>query len=297
VCDGFVGNIALKVSEGLAETIVEMLKRELMEKAQDKGGASIFKDVFKSFVKGLIIPNTEAPPLLGIGKPCIISHGRSTSKAIKNAIRVAGAFHGKGILDVISAEFSKDLARGSLLPLMSRITGTGSYVPEKVLDNFALAKKVDTSDEWITARTGIKARRTVTSGQTNSDMCLEASKRALQSAGLKPKDIDLIIVATMSGDMPMPSTAAILQTKLGAKHAAAFDINAACSGFCTAFRWLTSLSGPALHKSCSSSGRKSIHVFLTGKTGPPVCCSVTAPALWCLSRQGEKGHIVHTSSY
>jgi 3-oxoacyl-[acyl-carrier-protein] synthase-3 len=114
---------------------------------------------------------------------------------------------------------------------MSRITGTGSYVPEKVLDNSDLEKKVNTSDEWITERTGIKARRTVSAGQTNSDMCLEASKRALQSAGLRPKDIDLIIVATMSGDMPMPSTAAILQYKLNAKNAAAFDINAACSGF------------------------------------------------------------------
>ena len=117
------------------------------------------------------------------------------------------------------------------MPLMSRITGTGSYVPEKVIDNFDLEKKVDTSDEWITERTGIKERRTVTAGQTNSDLCLEASKRALQAAGIKPRDIDLIIVATMSGDMPMPSTAAILQSKLGAKNAAAFDINAACSGF------------------------------------------------------------------
>ena len=115
------------------------------------------------------------------------------------------------------------------MSLMSRITGTGSYLPEKVINNFDLEKKVDTTDEWITERTGIKARRAVSTGQTNSDMCLEASKRALQSAGLKPKDIDLIIVATMSGDMPMPSTAAILQNKLGAKNAAAFDINAACS--------------------------------------------------------------------
>lgn len=117
------------------------------------------------------------------------------------------------------------------MPLKSRITGTGSYVPEKVLNNFELEKKVDTSDEWITERTGIKERRIVQTGQTNSDLCLEASKRALQAAGLKPKELDLIIVATMSGDMPMPSTAAVLQHKLGAKNAAAFDINAACSGF------------------------------------------------------------------
>lgn len=117
------------------------------------------------------------------------------------------------------------------MPLKSRITGTGSYVPHKVLNNFDLEKKVDTSDEWITERTGIRERRIARKDEANSDLCLEASKRALEAAVVKAKDIDMIIVATMSGDMPMPSTAAILQNKLGAKNAAAFDVNAACSGF------------------------------------------------------------------
>ncbi len=113
----------------------------------------------------------------------------------------------------------------------SKITGTGSYVPEKVLDNSDLEKKVDTSDEWITERTGIRQRRIARDRQTNSDLCLEASRQALHAAGVKPREIDLIIVATMSGDMPMPSTASILQRKLGAPNAGAFDLNAACSGF------------------------------------------------------------------
>ena len=117
------------------------------------------------------------------------------------------------------------------MPLKSRITGTGSFVPDKIISNFDLEKKVDTSDKWITERTGIKERRIVRDDETNSDLCLEASKKALQAAGAGPEEIDMIIVATMSGDMPMPSTAAILQNKLGAKNAAAFDINAACSGF------------------------------------------------------------------
>lgn len=120
---------------------------------------------------------------------------------------------------------------GKRLRLKSRITGTGSYLPENIVTNFDLEKKVDTSDEWITERTGIKERRIVNDGETNSDLCLEASKQALQAAGAKPKEIDLIIVTTMSGDMPMPSTASILQRKLGARNAAAFDLNAACSGF------------------------------------------------------------------
>jgi 3-oxoacyl-[acyl-carrier-protein] synthase-3 len=120
---------------------------------------------------------------------------------------------------------------GKRLPLRSRITGTGSYAPENILTNHDLEKKVDTSDEWITERTGIKERRVAGDTETTSDLCLEASKRALHAADLKPGEIDLIIVATMSGDMPMPSTASLLQKKLHAKNAAAFDLNAACSGF------------------------------------------------------------------
>jgi 3-oxoacyl-[acyl-carrier-protein] synthase-3 len=119
----------------------------------------------------------------------------------------------------------------STFQIRSGITGTGSYVPKKVLNNFDLEKIVGTSDQWITERTGIKERRIAESAEAASDLGVEASKRALQSAGLKPKEIDMIIVATMSGDMPMPSTASFLQKKLGVKNAAAFDINAACSGF------------------------------------------------------------------
>ncbi len=115
--------------------------------------------------------------------------------------------------------------------LRSKIIATGSYVPERVLTNFDLEKMVDTSDEWITERTGIKERRIADKGQSTSDLAYEASKNALKQAGLKAKDIDLIVVATVTGDMPVPSTACILQGKLNAKNAAAFDINAACSGF------------------------------------------------------------------
>jgi len=117
------------------------------------------------------------------------------------------------------------------LPLRSKISGTGSYVPKKVLDNFDIAKKINTSDDWIIERTGIKERRIASDSEAASDLCYEASKRALKAAEIKPRDIDLIIVATISGDMPMPSTASMLQKKLGANKAGAFDLNAACSGF------------------------------------------------------------------
>ena len=99
------------------------------------------------------------------------------------------------------------------------------------MKNCDLEKIVDTSDEWITSRTGIKERRILEEGKAASDMAVEASKKALEDAGLDPSDIDLVIVATMTGDMITPSTACIVQDKLGCKNAAAFDISAACSGF------------------------------------------------------------------
>lgn len=117
------------------------------------------------------------------------------------------------------------------MQLRSRITGTGSYVPEKVLTNLDLEKMVDTSDEWITERTGIKERRIARKVEAASDLGSEAAKRALYRAGVKPRDIDMIIVATVTGDMPLPSTASIIQSKLDAKNAGAFDLNATCSGF------------------------------------------------------------------
>jgi 3-oxoacyl-[acyl-carrier-protein] synthase-3 len=113
----------------------------------------------------------------------------------------------------------------------SRIVSTGSYLPEKVLSNCDLEKMVDTSDQWIVERTGIRERRIADKDQAASDLAYEASKLAVDRAGLRPEDIDLIIVATVTGDMLFPSTACFLQQKLGAVNASGFDINAACSGF------------------------------------------------------------------
>ena len=118
----------------------------------------------------------------------------------------------------------------------SRITGTGSYVPPRRLTNADLAaelaaKGVETSDEWIVERTGIRARHFAADGVYSSDLALEACKSALQAAGLQASDIDLIIVATSTPDMVFPSTACILQNKLGANGGAAFDVQAVCSGF------------------------------------------------------------------
>ncbi|HSU53906.1 MAG TPA: beta-ketoacyl-ACP synthase III [Candidatus Dormibacteraeota bacterium] len=111
------------------------------------------------------------------------------------------------------------------------ITGVGSYVPAKILTNAELEKKVETSDEWITTRTGIKERRIAAKDEFTSDLATKAAQRAMQQAGITAEQIDLIIVATITPDMPFPSTACLVQQKLGAHRAAAFDLEAACSGF------------------------------------------------------------------
>jgi len=111
------------------------------------------------------------------------------------------------------------------------ITGIGSYVPERVLTNADLEKIVNTSDEWIITRTGIKERRMADEGEHTSTMAVKAAHRALEQAGLAAADLDLIVVATITPDMPFPATACLVQRELGANKAAAFDLEAACSGF------------------------------------------------------------------
>ncbi|WP_026487225.1 beta-ketoacyl-ACP synthase III [Caldanaerobius polysaccharolyticus] len=111
------------------------------------------------------------------------------------------------------------------------IIGTGHYVPQKVVTNFDLMKMVDTSDEWIRTRTGIRERRIADENTATSDLAAQAAERAIQDAGIDADDIDMIIVSTVTPDMNFPSTACIVQEKIGAQRAFAFDIEAACSGF------------------------------------------------------------------
>jgi 3-oxoacyl-[acyl-carrier-protein] synthase III len=115
--------------------------------------------------------------------------------------------------------------------MRSIVRGVGSYLPVRVVSNEELSKTVDTSDEWIRQRVGIRQRHFAAEGEFTSDLATEAAKRALQHAGLTPDDIDLIIVATTTPDLTFPATATIVQRKLGMHHGAAFDIQAVCSGF------------------------------------------------------------------
>ncbi|PLY02515.1 MAG: 3-oxoacyl-ACP synthase [Desulfuromonas sp.] len=111
------------------------------------------------------------------------------------------------------------------------VAGTGSYVPEKVLTNFDLEKFLDTNDEWIVTRTGISERHIAADDENTSDLAVNAARNALEAAGWNAEDLELIVVGTITGDYPWPATSCIVQHKLGASNAAAYDVSAACSGF------------------------------------------------------------------
>lgn len=115
--------------------------------------------------------------------------------------------------------------------MYSRIVGTGSYLPERIVTNAELESRIDTSDEWIVARTGIQARHVAADEEMTSDLALQAGRKAMQSAGVSADEVDLIIVATTTPDMVFPSTACLLQQKLGINQGAAFDVQAVCTGF------------------------------------------------------------------
>lgn len=137
------------------------------------------------------------------------------------------------------------------------ILGTGHYVPERVLSNADLEKIVDTSDEWIFSRTGMRERRVAAPDQATSDLCAEAGRRALEDAGVSASEIDLVIVATVTPDYLVPATSCMVQVKLGLKNAGAFDLEAACSGFVSAL---------AIASSMIAAGRINRALIIGGET-------------------------------
>ena len=161
----------------------------------------------------------------------------------------------------------------------AHVTGWGRYAPAQVLTNADLERMVDTSDEWIGSRTGIRERRVAAANETTASMAAVAGLRAIRTAGIEPDDIDLILLATLTPDYWMPSTAALVKEAIGNTKAAAFDVMAACSGFVYALR-----DGPGVHlrpaspSTSSSSARSCSPGSSTTPTGAPASCSATGPA-------------------
>ncbi|MBN2547088.1 MAG: ketoacyl-ACP synthase III [Spirochaetes bacterium] len=133
---------------------------------------------------------------------------------------------------------------------MIKVLGTGSYLPEKILSNHELSKMVDTTDEWIYKRTGIKERRIASDNEATSDLAVKAAEKALKNSNLKPKDIELIIVGTSTPDYSIPAVAPIIQRKLKCSNAFAFDVNSVCTSFTVAFINAYGLLSSGLYKNC-----------------------------------------------
>jgi 3-oxoacyl-[acyl-carrier-protein] synthase-3 len=149
--------------------------------------------------------------------------------------------------------------------LRSRIVGTGSYLPAKVLTNHDLERMVETNDEWIVSRTGIRERRIAADHEATSDLSFHAAQRALEAAGLRARDLDLIVVATLTPDAQLPATAVYLQHRLGAKKAAAFDVAAACTGFIYGLAVVDGLIRTGVAKNCLLVGAEVLSRFLNWK--------------------------------
>ncbi len=170
------------------------------------------------------------------------------------------------------------------------IVGTGSYLPERILTNEELEEMVDTSHEWIHTRTGMVERRIAADGETTSDMAAEAARAAMASAGVEAEDIDLIIVATVTPDMPFPSTACLVQNSLGVKGALCFDLEAACSGFLYAMETARGMIASGLYDTALIVGAEKMSA-VTDWADRATCVLFGdgAGAAVLQSRSGEKG--------
>lgn len=172
------------------------------------------------------------------------------------------------------------------------IAGTGSQLPARVLDNREFEQWIDTSDEWIVQRTGIRQRRWVGEGEQTSDLCLSAARKALEAANVRPEEIDLVIVGTLTPDYLLPACACLVQDRLGAKSAGAFDVSAACTGFLTALHTAESFIAAGRAKRVLAIGAESLSRFLDIKDrssciifGDGAGAAVLMP--WEECRQGE----------
>lgn len=179
----------------------------------------------------------------------------------------------------------------------SKIAGIGSYLPEKVLTNFDLEKMVDTNNDWIVERTGIKNRHIAADGVGVSDLGYEATLKALKMAGLTAQDIDMIIVCTVSGDQVMPSTACTLQSKLGCRNIVSFDLSAACSGFVYGLSVADQFIRTGMMKHVLVVGGEVLHPFVNYEDRETCILFGDAAGAWILSRTDKDDKNIIMSSH
>lgn len=166
----------------------------------------------------------------------------------------------------------------------SKVSGIGSYLPEKVLTNFDLEKMVDTNNDWIVERTGIKNRHIAADNQATSDLAYEASIKALKMANLTAQDIDMIVVATVSPDQVMPSTACVLQSRLGCRNIFSFDLTAACSGFVYGLSVADQFIKTGMYKHILVVGGETLHPLVNYKDRETCILFGDGAGAWIVSR-------------
>jgi 3-oxoacyl-[acyl-carrier-protein] synthase-3 len=169
--------------------------------------------------------------------------------------------------------------------LRSVVLGCGSYLPRRILTNAELARQIDTSDEWIVQRTGIRQRHIAEDGEFTSHLAINAAQAALANAGVDAQSIDLIVLATSTPDNTFPATAVAVQHGLGINHGAAFDLQAVCSGFVFAVATADNFLRCGAYKRALVMAPKPFRESWTGMTAAPACCSGTAPARSCSMRR------------
>lgn len=176
------------------------------------------------------------------------------------------------------------------------VIGCGCYVPEQVLTNFDLEGMVETSDEWITTRTGISERRMAAEGQATSDLALPAAREALEDAGLEAADLDAILCATMTPDMNFPSTAAFLQGQLGAAPCAAFDVSAACSGYIYALAQARGMIAAGMARNILVAGTETLTKFTNyqDRTSCILFGDGAGATVLTAAEPGASGEVLHT---
>ncbi|MBL7555408.1 MAG: ketoacyl-ACP synthase III [Bdellovibrionaceae bacterium] len=179
----------------------------------------------------------------------------------------------------------------------SKVAGVGSYLPEKVLTNFDLEKMVDTNNDWIIERTGIKHRHIAADGVGTSDLAYEATLKALKMSGLSAHDLDMIIVCTVSPDQVMPSTACVLQSKLGCRNIMAFDLSAACSGFIYGLSVADQFIRTGVYKNILVVGGEVLHPFVNYEDRETCILFGDGAGAWILSRTEKENPNVIMSSH
>ena len=178
----------------------------------------------------------------------------------------------------------------------ARIVGIGAYAPKRILTNHELGKMVDTSDEWIVQRTGIRERHVVEEGEAPSDLALRAARQAIERAEVAPEEIDLIVVGTTTGDMAFPTTGNVLQHRLGCRNAGSMDLYAACTGSIYSLTSAPSTCRPESTGPCCAWARSASRASPTTRTGGRASCSPTPPAPSSCGPADEAG-IIDTDLY